>query len=322
MYPFHKLPCIVLSAVLTLSLVSTPRAASVMDIEPIVELPAEEAFHAGETEEEKDGVTSASDVLVILSEGGEETEDSEEEDSRKEEAEEPLESGEKGELPSKEDLAPSELEFIAPTQAPPLPWSIQDFVTKYPQAISFALNYERYKDNVSPIDISVDMEVEGIPLFIQWDPRWGYRTYGSDFMGITGCGPTCLSMVVCGLTGNTEANPYAVACWSFDNGHYVYGAGTAWSLMTAGASHYGLCSEGIPVSADSVLSSLRAGRPVITSVGPGIFTYFGHFILLTGLDEDGKILLNDPNNPENSFVSWDASTIVSQAKAMWSFWVP
>ena len=224
------------------------------------------------------------------------------------------------EAPQAENAA--DKDFIAPEEIQTLPWSIEDFVTKYPQAISFANNYFRYKDNTSPIDISVDLEEEGIPLFIQWDPRWGYRTYGSDFMGITGCGPTCLSMVVCGLTGNKEANPYAVACWSYDNGHYVYGQGTAWSLMTAGASHYGLCSEGISVSESSVLSSLRAGHPVITSVGPGIFTYFGHFILLTGLDENGKILVNDPNNPENSFTSWEPSTIISQAKAMWSFWVP
>ena len=234
---------------------------------------------------------------------------------------------EEPEIIPEEESVPSETDavsraFSAPEEIVAIPWSIEDFVTKYPQAISFATNYVRYKDNISPIDISADLETEGIPLFIQWDPRWGYRTYGSDFMGITGCGPTCLSMVVCGLTGNKEANPYAVACWSYDNGHYVYGAGTAWSLMTAGASHYVLSSQSISVSVDSVLSSLRSGRPVITSVGPGIFTYFGHFILLTGLDENGKILLNDPNNPENSLISWDPYRIVSQAKAMWSFWVP
>ena len=41
------------------------------------------------------------------------------------------------------------------------------------------------------------------PLFLQWDPRWGYTEYGEDsFLGLSGCGPTCLSMVLYYLTGD------------------------------------------------------------------------------------------------------------------------
>ena len=38
-----------------------------------------------------------------------------------------------------------------------------------------------------------------IPLYLQKDIRWRQVRYGSDNMGATGCGPTCLSMVACGL---------------------------------------------------------------------------------------------------------------------------
>ncbi len=34
------------------------------------------------------------------------------------------------------------------------------------------------------------------PLFLQWDPRWGYEPYGDDNIGLSGCGPTCLSMAM------------------------------------------------------------------------------------------------------------------------------
>ncbi len=35
------------------------------------------------------------------------------------------------------------------------------------------------------------------PLFLQWDPRWGYEEYGdSSIVGLAGCGPVCLSMAL------------------------------------------------------------------------------------------------------------------------------
>ena len=35
-----------------------------------------------------------------------------------------------------------------------------------------------------------------VPLFIQWDKRWGYEPYGTSDIGISGCGPTCMAMVI------------------------------------------------------------------------------------------------------------------------------
>ena len=46
---------------------------------------------------------------------------------------------------------------------------------------------------------------------------------------------------------------------------------------------------------DTVVKALQDGRPVISYQGPGLFTSGGHFIVLTGVDENGKIHVNDPN---------------------------
>ena len=55
-------------------------------------------------------------------------------------------------------------------------------------------------------------ECEGkIPLLLQWDRRWGYVSYGSSDIGLSGCAPTCLSMVIVGLTGNRNATPDKIA---------------------------------------------------------------------------------------------------------------
>ena len=116
-----------------------------------------------------------------------------------------------------------------------VPSGIMEFVEKYPEAKSFATNYEAYATLDEPISIDKELSADGIPLFIQWDKRWGYKDYGGNYIGIAGCGPTCLSMVLCGLTDN-NLNPYEVATFSSEQGYYTYGQGTSWNLMTAGAS--------------------------------------------------------------------------------------
>ena len=56
-------------------------------------------------------------------------------------------------------------------------------------------DYKTKKDDNAAIDVSADVNAGEIPLFLQWDERWGYRSYGGDFLAVTGCGPTALSMV-------------------------------------------------------------------------------------------------------------------------------
>ena len=50
-----------------------------------------------------------------------------------------------------------------------------------------------------------------IPVYFQWSEVWGYASYGSENIGMGGCGPTSLSMVATGLTGNTSFTPKYVA---------------------------------------------------------------------------------------------------------------
>ena len=145
-----------------------------------------------------------------------------------------------------------------------------------------------------------------IPVYFQWSEVWGYASYGSENIGMGGCGPTSLSMVATGLTGNTSFTPKYVADMSVNMGYYVDEVGTDWTLMTAGASELGINS---------------AGHPIICSMGPGDFTNQGHFIVLSGLTEEGKVLINDPNSKINSRKKWDLNTIINQMNAAWSFWV-
>ena len=168
------------------------------------------------------------------------------------------------------------------------------------------------------IDISMDMK-GGIPKLYQWDTRWKNENYGTSEMEISGCGPTCLSMVYCGLTGDTKWNPYAVAKMAEERGYYVPGVGTSWDLMTDGAKRLGLKSEQLSLSERTIRSELEKGHPIICAMGPGDFTTEGHFIVLTGVDEDGQIIVNDPNSEKLSERTWELDRLMSQMKNLWCY---
>lgn len=155
------------------------------------------------------------------------------------------------------------------------------------------------------------------PLLLQWDKRWGYIPYGDNVIGLSGCAPTCLSMVIVGLTGNKDATPDAVAQYATDNGYYVEGVGTAWSLMTA-VDGYGVIGQETTLSEDNIYNELENGHPIICSMRPGDFTSIGHFIVLTGMEE-GKIRINDPNSLTRSRQLWDYDTLSYQISNLWVF---
>lgn len=152
-----------------------------------------------------------------------------------------------------------------------------------------------------------------LPYFNQTDSRWGYKSYGSSSIATAGCGPTSLAMVVSGLTGN-RVEPDAVADWSLKNGHRAEGSGSYWSLMTAGGSNFGLNVESVSrKNPNAIVKALSEGKPVIASMGKGHFTNGGHFIVLRGITEDGKILVHDSASVNRSNQEWDLSIIINES---------
>lgn len=198
------------------------------------------------------------------------------------------------------------------------PESLIALVERNPETKDFVLDYPKYK-GLEEIDISKEVTKGEIPHFLQWDERWGYETYGSDFLAVTGCGPTSLSMVVCGLTGDTKWNPYEVAKMAEDNGYYVDGSGSSWELMSSGAEKLGLTVSNVIFDTEHIRATLEAGQPIICVMGPGDFTDAGHFLVLTGVDQEGNIILQDPNSVERTKQHWDVQKLMNQMKNLWSY---
>lgn len=215
------------------------------------------------------------------------------------------------------------LEFII-ANIEKYPESLLDTLLLKPEMIEFIAGYATHEaygfENCENIDVSGDYTPGEIPLFLQWDERWGYEIYGRDVMALNACGPTCMAMVYVGLTGDTSVNPLTVAKMCIENGYYYMGQGTGKELFDYGSNKLGLRSRQLSLTQSAVLGSLNAGHPVVVNVGPGDFTSYGHYIVLTGVAEDGSIIVNDPNSIIKSNMTWDLSKIISQTFTMWSVW--
>lgn len=175
-------------------------------------------------------------------------------------------------------------------------------------------------------DISFSGSVDTpVVYYNQTDARWGNKLYGkSGTIGQAGCGPTALAIAVATLTNN-KVTPYDVAQWSVANGHRCEGYGSYHSLIPAGGAHYGLNITGIGADSKRLTDALQSGKLVIAIMGPGHFTSSGHFIVLRGFTDDGKVLVADPASVKQSNKEWALGIIVNEASRKASsggpFWV-
>lgn len=198
------------------------------------------------------------------------------------------------------------------------PEQLLELMEKNPETKIFVLSYPLNKDKDFEIDLSESVNSDEVPLFLQWDQRWGYLEYSGDFMGLTGCGPTCLSMVSIYLLRDEKFTPKYIAEFSERNGYSVPGQGSAWTLISEGGRKLGLDVTEIPFDETRIIRNLEAGNPIICILGPGDFTTSGHFIVMTKC-VDGKIKVNDPNSKANSEQLWDLSDLEHQIKKLWVF---
>ena len=194
------------------------------------------------------------------------------------------------------------------------PPSLVALLERNPETAKFVLEYPVWED--VEYDLGEYENSLQVPLFMQWDQRWGYEKYGSDVIGITGCGPTCLAMVGYYLTGDSWYTPENVAAFSWDRGYYAAGYGSSWTLISEGGVELGLEVTEIPLVKQRMTDNLEVGNPIILAMGPGDFTESGHYIVLTGM-EDGKFRINDPNSRANSERLWSYEEIEDQIRNIW-----
>ncbi len=201
------------------------------------------------------------------------------------------------------------------------PDTLIDLVARNHETVDFVYSYkdrEKYNNRKLSVDINSSYYVDGdVPLFLQWDRRWGYRIYGKEMIGLSGCGPTSLAMVIRHFDSDSTVNPYDVAKYSQDNGYVSADNFTSWKLFETGLSKYGLESQDvIPVEA-KMKKALDDNKILIVSVKPGTFTERGHIIVIKGYNKNGDFLINDPNSIVNTNKTWSFDELKSEIRKIW-----
>lgn len=154
-----------------------------------------------------------------------------------------------------------------------------------------------------------------VVYYNQLDSRWADIMYGtSSTIGQGGCGPTSMAIVVSSLT-ERMIDPVEMSEWSVANGHRCEGNGSYHSLIPSAAAAFGVPCTSIPIDdAQGLVDALSSGKLVVALMAKGHFTSGGHFIVLRGVTEDGKILVADPASHSRSEKEWDISIILDEAR--------
>lgn len=164
-----------------------------------------------------------------------------------------------------------------------------------------------------------EVEQGSVPRLYQWDERWGSTVYSSTTFALTGCCPTSLSMVYQGLTGKSDLSPYDMGKRASEGGYETAFDGTDATFLVNEAASLGLTCESVGADEASLRAALADGGVVICNVGPGDFTEAGHFFVITGIDDEGGLTINDPYSAERSNRTWDVGTVLGQTMALYGY---
>ena len=89
-----------------------------------------------------------------------------------------------------------------------------------------------------------------------------------------------------------------------------------WQVIRVRDYGPGIPEDELPLVKKKMVNALEAGNPVILAMGKGDFTSTGHYIVLTGVTEEG-FRVNDPNSLENSKQLWSYEQLESQIRNIW-----
>ena len=170
--------------------------------------------------------------------------------------------------------------------------------------------------------------------YLQTDPRWSNNNYSTageqTTIGKSGCGPTCMAMVIATLK-DKRVTPEDTAAWSRANGYKARNQGTYYSyfkpqgevcdIKVAQVNTSNIYGNMAHQAHDKALEAIKSGNWVICCMGKGNWTSSGHYILWYGM-EGSKALINDPNSSKPSRIRAELSLLQSQVKYYWIVTVP
>ena len=158
-----------------------------------------------------------------------------------------------------------------------------------------------------------------VPLYFQQD--YGDSKYGNYSLRTYGCGITTISM----LTSYMKDEEYTPPYMGVKFGKYCNENGTAYTLMTEAPAAMDYYSIRQTNSWSEAKAALAEGYFVITLQHGGYWTRGGHYLLITSINDEGKITVRDSNLYNYGKLQghkdgyFDQSTIPANAAKYWIY---
>ena len=215
--------------------------------------------------------------------------------------------------------------------------SWNEIVNDTPTTTNSTPNNKNYNSKILTVDSSgkvVDKNAGGgngggkggkdisLPYFSQNDPRWGNKKYGNEKMSDAGCGPNVMASVASGLGGarGGSVSPVEMADYAKEKG-YRDNTGTNWNFVDGAIRDYGLSgTKQWNPNARFIHDEVKKGNPVVLSgysQGPfDPYTREGHYVVATGVDNNGSVTINDPRGREYSG-KFDINNVANSTAVGW-----
>ena len=135
--------------------------------------------------------------------------------------------------------------------------------------------------------------------------KYSENPYWDGTIGSDGCGITSTAIILTGY--GFKVNPETILNDKYPNGKNVCPDGNDMQYYMNEFENYGIESHLTYNTGnefkETVLNNLKEGRPVLIHVKNKIKVgnrgYKGHYMTLLGMNNNGEILLGDPNDNEN-----------------------
>ena len=173
------------------------------------------------------------------------------------------------------------------------------------------------------LGINAQAAVEQPISFLQGDSKWGSELYTatgsrSQTIATSGCGPTSMAMVL-NYYVDDSITPIQTAIYAVENHHRTSGNGTSWGYFGEMANEYDLEFIQTASSVEALEWMNTQEDPlVICSMGPGLWTRQGHFIVLWDV-ENGVAHINDPASTSQPRTENSYNYMASQCKQYFCF---
>ena len=135
-------------------------------------------------------------------------------------------------------------------------------------------------------------------------------TYGGEDRSIatSGGAAVVLSMALEAMGVTEPHDPATLFMWAVDN-HKYHGNGLGLYTITDLAKEFGFRWKWAEMDRTDIVDTLEAGHPIIAYVAQNHFSEA--YVLLVGLNDEGRLLVNDPNSkPKTEEQSYRSRQII------------